>query len=60
VTGVQKRTWTLPGCFFERARCTFRQFPCTFPEVRMPERIRLTEEEWAYLLYWLTFHEMLI
>jgi len=54
-----ERRWVLPGCFFERFPCFFERFPCTFPEVRMPERMHLTEEEWALLLYWLTFRETL-
>ena len=54
-----ERRWVLPGCFVERFPCFFERFPCTVSEVKMPERLRLTEEEWAYLLYWLTFRDML-
>jgi hypothetical protein len=55
----QERKVVLPGCYVERFPCFFEQFPCTVPEVRVPERMRLTEEEWAYLLYWLLLREAL-
>ena len=54
-----ERRWILPGCFFERFPCTFERFPCTLPEVRVPERLHLTEEEWAHLLRWLLLREAL-
>jgi len=57
--GPQGRRWVLPGCYVERFPCTFERFPCDFPEVRKPEYLRLSEEEWAYLLYYLLLHEIL-
>jgi hypothetical protein len=55
----QERELVLPGCFFERFPCFFEQFPCTVSEVRMPERLKLSEEERALLFYWLLHRETL-
>jgi hypothetical protein len=49
----------LPGCIFERFPYTYERFPCEIPEVRMPEFVRLSREEWFYLLRWLLLRKIL-